>query len=245
MGEVPEALAAFGQVMRFFEEGSRDPRYLYAEKWSARIDAHHRKSQWVDNFQRKELKNEWKRRERCGPDITLIQNQAVLRGVQRQEQPDERTALQREYSGKLFRVFQADLSAMEDNQARWGIFLGYYISRGLQGTLAKGEVLLAVEPNGNLVYNVVDQSKQRVVWERIDFEKIEPGVPVQLGVEVTSHDEGRVRLFVNGEPVLDEDLTMKSLKKTTRSLTVGVFGQAPGGRTLHIAVDRVRVVISN
>jgi superkiller protein 3 len=245
MGDVPGSLDSFSQVLRLFEEGSRDPRYLYAVKWSQRIDEHHRKSQWIDEFQRKEIKNEWKKEDRCGPAITLINNQVVLRGVQRQEQTDERTALKREHPGKVFRVFEADLVTGEDNQARWGIFLGYYISRGLQGSLAKGEVILAVEPGGNLVYHVVDQSKERVIWERLDFEKIPPGEPVNLGIEVINHDEGRLRLSVDGEPVLSEDLVVKSFKKISRHLSLGVFGQAPGGRNLNLAVDRVRVVISN
>ena len=104
---------------------------------------------------------------------------------------------------------------------------------------------MAVETGGNLVYHVVDQSKERVIWERLDHEKIGPGETVKLGIEVINHDEGRLRLSVDGEPVMSEDLVVKSFKKISRHLSLGVFGQAPGGRNLNLAVDRVRVVISN
>jgi tetratricopeptide (TPR) repeat protein len=245
MNEVEDALAAFGRVVRSFDRESTDVRYEYAQRWMTRIEEHRRKSQWIDAFQRKTIKNDWNLQQRAGAKISLIQNQVVIQGTQRQEQPDERTALRREVSGKIFRVFEADVASLEGNQARVGVFLGLYISRGVQGMLTKAEVTLALEPNGGLVCNVVDKSQTVLEWVPIEQERIPAGEPVRLGIEVMDYEEGRLRLFVNGEPAMESDLVVKSLRKCSRSLMLGVFAAAPGSRKVTATADNVRVVVRN
>ena len=102
--------------------------------------------------------------------------------------------------------------------------------------------MLALEPNGGLVYNVVDKGKEDVDWQTIPHERTGTGVAVRLGVEVTDYDEGLVRLTVDGQPVLGEDMQVKNLKKATRDLFVGAFASAPGSRNVNVAVDNVRIV---
>ncbi|MHC4945559.1 MAG: tetratricopeptide repeat protein [Planctomycetota bacterium] len=245
MNEIEETLASFSRVVRSFDRESTDVRYEYAQRWMTRIEEHRRKSQWLDAFQRKTIKNDWNLQQRAGAKISLIQNQVVIQGTQRQEQPDERTALRREVSGKIFRVFEADVTSLEGNQARVGIFLGLYISRGVQGMLTKAEVTLALEPNGGMVCKVVDKSQTAMEWVPIELERLPLGEPVRLGIEVIDYDEGRLRLLVNGEPVLDQDVVVKSLKKCSRSLMLGVFTSAPGSRKVHATADNVRVVVRN
>jgi tetratricopeptide (TPR) repeat protein len=242
---VEEALDAFGKVVRLFEEGSSDPRYEYAQRWMARIEEHRRKSQWLDGFERKDLGNDWEEVMRAGPRIRLVNNRIMIAGDQRQEQPDERTELRRVLPGKAFRVFEADVIPEEGNQARIGIFVGLYIPRGVQGMLTQAEISLALEPNGSLVYNVVDKGKEGVEWTRIGSERFPSGTPVRLGIEVLDYDEGRIRLTVDGEAALPEDLVVKKMKKATRDLRLGVFAAAPGSRSVNMTADNVRMVITN
>jgi len=241
-GDVDESLEAFGRVLRLFDENSSDPRYEYAKQWMSRIEEHRRKSQWFDTFQRNEIGNEWNQYQRCGPTIKLVNNQLVVYGNQRQDQPYERTALRRSVEGREFRVFEADLTAGGENQARMGIFVGLYISRGVQGDLTKAEVGLALEPNGSIVYNLVDRNKTLVDWERVERERVAPGETVRLKIEVMDYEQGYIRLALDGESVLDDDLVVGSLKKCSRPVLLGIFGSAPGSRTVHMIADNVRVV---
>ncbi|MFH1998871.1 MAG: tetratricopeptide repeat protein [Planctomycetota bacterium] len=245
LSRIDECLASLGKVMRLFEADSQDPRYEYAKRWMTRIEEHRRKSQWLDSFQRKEIKNDWTLDQRAGPLISLINNQVVIKGLQRQEQPDQKTTLVRELSGKVFRIFEADVTAREGTQGRSGIFLGLYISRGMQGTLTKAEVSVAVEPNGALVYDVVDKNKSTISWERIGQARAEINTPVRLRIELVDYDEGLIRIFADGEPLLEQDLDIKSLKRCARNVTAGIFATAPGSRVVDMTADNVRIVICN
>ncbi|MBU0754128.1 MAG: tetratricopeptide repeat protein, partial [Planctomycetes bacterium] len=244
-GEIDEALAAFARVIRRFERNANDPRYTYAEQWMARVEEHRRKSQWIDGFERKTIKNAWDLQQRSGPKIDLVKNRILIQGVQRQEQPDTRTALRREIPGTTFRIFEADLSMGETNQARCGIYLGLYINRGAQGALTKAEVILALDMNGALVYQVVDKGNVIVEWQELPREKVLPNTPVRLSIEVVDYEEGRLRLYADGEPVLAEDLEVKSLKKGSRSLQLGIFAAAPGSRKVDVTADNARIVVRN
>lgn len=244
-GRIDDCLASFAKLLRLYDADSQDERYEYAKRWMTRIEEHRRKSQWIDGFQRKEIKNDWTLDQRSGPLLSLINNQVVIKGTQRQEQPDQRTALVRELSGKIFRIFEADITSREGNQGRSGIFVGLYISRGMQGKLTKAEVSLAVEPNGALVYDVVDKNKNVIAWERIPRAKVDPNTPVRLRIEVVDYDEGRIRLYADDVPLLEADLTIKSLKRCARNLTLGAFCAAAGSRTVDMTADNVRMVIRN
>ena len=111
--------------------------------------------------------------------------------------------------------------------------------------MTKAEVTLAVEPNGNLVCNIVDKGKEVVEWQRIEHERIDVGVPVRLGIEVIDYDQGMIRLTVDGEPAMNEDLVVKNLKKNTRNLILGIYASAPGSRKVQMTADNVKVVIRN
>ena len=99
--------------------------------------------------------------------------------------------------------------------------------------------------NGSLVYNVVDKGKEGVEWTRIGSERFPAGTPVRLGIEVLDYNEGRIRLSVDGEAVLTEDLVVKKMKKATRDLRLGIFASAPGSRSVNMTADNVRMVITN
>ena len=112
-------------------------------------------------------------------------------------------------------------------------------------TITKAEVALGLEANGALRYRVIDRSQTLVDWQRIGSGRLTPGETVRLGFEVIDYDQGQIRLFVDGEPVLAEDLIVKSLKKVTRGLVLGVYGAAPGSRKVHCKIDHARIVVRN
>jgi len=242
-GEVADSINAFGEVVRTFDEGSTDPRYLYAKRWMERIEDHRRKSQWLDGFQRKEIKNNWKFKQRCGPSISLFGNEITFQGIQRQEQPDERTSLRRSIEGREFRVFETDLCIKEENQARVGICIGTYIARGTTTVITKGEICLAVQPDGTLIYNVVDKGFNSVAWEKITHEPIQPGVPFRMGMELIDYERGVFRITLDGQPVLDGNLVVKDFRKNSREVLVGAFSEAPGSRKIAFTMDNARVVV--
>ncbi len=245
-GEVDAALDAFNEVIRTFEEEDTDPRHVYARRWRDRIEVHRRMSQWIDGFQRKQVKNDWTLQQRSGPKISLISNRIIIQGNQRPDQPDEHTAIKRVLAkGGTFRILEADTVSLEGNQAMNGIFIGSYIRRGNQEAQVRVEVTLAVDAGGNLVYNIVDKNDTVVEWERLDHEKIEQDAPVRLGIELVDYENGVVRLTADGNSLLGRELIVKSLRKNTRPLTLGVFAAAAGGRKVQVGLDEVRIVVQN
>ena len=126
-----------------------------------------------------------------------------------------------------------------------GIFIGSYIRRGNQEAQVRVEVTLAVDAGGNLVYNIVDKNDTVVEWERLDHEKIEQDAPVRLGIELVDYENGVVRLTADGNSLLGQELIVKSLRKNTRPLTLGVFAAAAGGRKVQVGLDEVRIVVQN
>ena len=259
-GKVKEAMSSLGRVLRLFPEDSTDPDFLFALQTRAAIEAHGRKSQWIDRFQRKEIKNEWARIQRSGPDIKLIKGEIVFQGTQRQGQGGEMTALRREISGKQFRHFEAEITTLEDNQGIIGIFVGQYRQSSAHEILAQGEVRLGINSQGILVQRVVDQGRMQDDW--VEIEGVEPlwkagdddvyteegedgsdgaaPLTVKLGIRVADYDQGRIEFLVDDGVVAEA--IVKKLRRSTRDLKIGVFGEASGGRMLHFTTCFTRIV---
>lgn len=259
-GKVKEAMTALARVVRLFPEDSTDPSFLFALQTRAAIEAHGRKSQWIDRFQRNEIKNEWVRIQRSGPAIKLIKGEIVFKGTQRQGQGGEMTALRREISGKQFRQFEAEITSLKENQGIIGIFMGQYRQSSAQEILAQGEVRFGINSQGVLVQRVVDQGRILDDWMEIEgigplwnaTEEALPGetgsgtdggsalLTVKLGLRVADYETGRIELLVDDSVVAE--VIVKKLRRSTRDLKIGVFGEASGGRLLHFTTDFTRIV---
>jgi tetratricopeptide (TPR) repeat protein len=240
-GKAVEALDTFARVVRLFPEDSEDPDFRYALETRAAIESHLLKSQWVDRFQRKEIKNGWEVVQRYGPTVFLVQNEIHFKGLQRTGLGSEMTQLRREISGKAFRLLEAEVQAQEGNQGTMGIFAGSYFSRSGQGLQANAEIRLGVNSQGRLVYRVVDQGRLVEDWTEIEGQAFPEDEPIKFGIEVVDHQQGLVRLLVNDTPVVD-NLSVKKYKNITRDLSIGVFGQCVGDRNLAFISRFVRIV---
>ena len=223
------------------ECGAFNPDFRYALNTRAAIESHLLKSQWVDRFQRKEIKNGWEVVQRYGPTIYLVQNEIHFKGMQRQGLGGEMTQLKRDISGKAFRLLEAEVQAGDAHQGIMGIFAGSYFSRSGQGLQANAEVRLGVNSQGRLVFRIVDQGRLVEDWKEIEGQEFPEGEPVKFGIQVVDQQQGLVRLLVNDTPVV-EDLIVKRFKNITRSLSIGVFGQGTGDRNLDFVTRFVRIV---
>jgi len=236
-----EATDTFSRVMRLFPEDSLDPSYRFAFDTRAIVDAHLRKSQWVDRFQRKEIKNGWDVVQRFGPKVFIVQNEIRFNGMQRQGLGDEMSQLRREISGKEFRLLEAEIEVGDGHQGTAGIFLGSYIRRSAQGAQANAEIRLGVNHQGKLLYRLHDQNRLIEDWREIEGYDVALDEPIKLGIEISDYENGRVTLLLNETPVVDE-LIVKKLKKISRNVNFGLFGQAKGGRTIDFKTRFARIV---
>lgn len=240
-GKETEALDTFARVLRLFPEDSEDPSYIYAWDSHRDVESHLRKTQWVDRFQRKEIKNGWEVVQRYGPRVFLVQNEVRFQGEQRAGVGGEMSMLRRTLSGKEFRVLEAEVKAGEEQQGRMGIFVGSYKHSSSQGMQPDAEIRFGVDHQGRLVYRVVDYGRVVTEWTEIEGMQTESGESVKLGIEVVNYEQGVLRLTADGAPVVGE-LTVKKLKKVTRNLHLGVFGEAAGGRSLVFTCGFARIV---
>ena len=240
-GKYVEATDTFSRVMRLFPEESLDPSYRFAFDTRAIVDAHLRKSQWVDRFQRKEIKNGWDVVQRYGPKVFIVQNEIRFKGMQRQGLGDEMSQLRREMSGKEFRLLEAEIEVGQGHQGTAGIFLGSYIRRSAQGAQANAEIRLGVNHQGKLLYRLHDQNRLIEDWKEIEGYDVALDEPIKLGIEISDYENGQVTLLLNDTPVVDA-MIVKKLKKISRNVNFGLFGQAKGGRTIDFKTRFARIV---
>lgn len=240
-GKYIEATDTFSRVMRLFPEDSLDPSYRFAFDTRAIVDAHLRKSQWVDRFQRKEIKNGWEVVQRYGPKVIIVQNEIRFNGMQRQGMGDEMSQLRRELSGKEFRLLEAEIEIGQGHQGTAGIFLGSYIRRSAQGSQANAEIRLGVNHQGKVLYRLHDQNRLIEDWKEIEGYDVALDEPIKLGIEISDYENGEVTLLLNETPVVDA-MIVKKLKKISRSVNFGLFGQAKGGRSIDFKTSFARIV---
>ncbi len=238
---VDDSMSHLARVIRLFPEESQDPDYLFAQRSRSAIETHRLKSQWIDRFKRKEIKNEWEKVQRYGPLVFMSRNRVHFRGVQKQGMEGDMTQLRRVLPGKEFRAFEAELMTGEEHQGIMGIFIGTYMRTSASQNLPQAEIRLGIDHEGRLLYRIVDQNKLVEDWQEVEGRVFEKDVPVKLGFEVVDYEKGIIRLLADDGPVLN-DRIVKKLRKIQRPVTLGIFGVASGGRKVDFTTGYVRMV---
>jgi len=242
-GRVERALESLANA-RAVSKLEGDVFHIYADQNQAAIDDHRNKEQWVDRFDRKQIKNNWNILEPFGPEIRLTDKGSVsLSGMQRPTNEDEPTELNREIQGDTFVSFEARLLPSSRNEAVAGIRLAYEKPRGRgQGTQEYGALSVARFPDGSVrIRALTDYETIIRDWTVVDGLAAPAGQPIRLAIERTDYDKGLFRVLVDDRVVADE-IEIRSLKKLRHMAVGGVFARAGGRQNVDVECDLVRVV---
>lgn len=219
-----------------------DPFYVYAATHQALIEDNRAKEQWVDRFDRRQIRNNWDIIEAYGPTVTATGEGVKIQGMQRRTDPDESTLLMRPVLGATFVSIESDLVADSKNEAAVGVRFVFERASGKQ-VLPQGEVAVARFPDGSIRLRVRDdKSTISEDWTTISKAGTVPdGETFTLAIERTDFDKGTFQVLLDGA-VLKADIESRSLKKQKRQCDGGVFAFAGGSKNVSVSCDRVRVV---
>ncbi len=237
---VDEALQHFAES-RAAAGAETDPFHAYAATHQALIEDHRAKEQWIDRFDRRQIRNNWDVVEAFGPTLTATGDGVAIRGMQRRTDPDEPTLLTRAIEGPRFVSLEADLTAEATNDAAIGIRFYYQRATGRQ-VLPQGEVAVARFPDGSVRLRVRDDKSTISDWTEVRPAGTLPeGTPFTLAIERTDYDKGIFQVRVDGVVVKD-GIESKMLKKLKRQCDGGVLAFAGGSENVAATCDRVRIV---
>lgn len=239
-GDSAEALVQFANLdERRRDLAEEDPWRVWAAEQIARISDHLQKVAWVDEFERRELRNGWIAEERSGPTVQLAGGAVRVEGVF--ERPGE-TRVFREYPAGLFVSFEADVRIAPEGNARVGVFVAREVERSGREVQVAGDLSMARHKDGPLQVRVRRGSGDETAWVDVPVADFPAGEWVRVRIEREGDGaQTRFSTFVNGIPAAQEE-AIPALGRATSPLRVGLFAQGETGRRTRVELDRVQVV---
>ncbi len=239
LGDVESAVEKFAEARAAATEG--DPFHVYADTNQARIEDHRIKEQWIDRFDRRQIKNGWDVKEPFGPQFQATGDGLTIAGLQRRTDPDEMSELTRSMEGATFVRIEAVLEVPADNEATVGLrFVHHKVAGRTQ--LPAGEVAVARFPDGTVhLFVREDANSVSQDWVELEGATITKNEPFRFTIERTNYDKGLFDVKL-GDQVIAKDVASGSLKKMKRTVDGGVFVTAGGNKKVNVTVSEVRVV---
>ncbi len=240
-GNVDQALQRFAAA-RAASRAESDPHRLYADRNQASIEDHRGKEQWVDRFQRKQIKNDWDATESFGPTFRLDGAGLLeVSGVQRQDSDGERTELKRVVAGASFVLLEARFSVAASCEAKAGLRLAYERPGKDAGSQVMGEIAVARCADGSLRVRARSREEAESDWLEVPDVRLPAGVEFLLGIERTDADKGLFRVLVDERVVLD-GIEVSGLKKLRREALGALFVEAEARQNVAVTSGFVRIV---
>lgn len=237
-GDATEArvqLADLDRARRALPED--DPYRAWARAQIARIADHAEKVEWIDDFERLELRNGWTVREGAGPLVTLQEGAVHVQGVFAQA---GRVGVFREYAAAGFVSFEVDVWIDPATTARAGLFVARErVRQDASDTLA--EVAIARQKDGALELSF---ARKGVEPETVEVPEPFPvGRWVRLRAERSgAGSDSRVTLSLDGIALI-EGASFAALGSTASPLQAGVFVQGDAGRRVALRLDDAAAVV--
>lgn len=245
LGDADVALQRFAEA-RAAANDETNPFSVYADRYQKAISDHRAKEQWVDVYDRTQIKNGWDLRESFGPTLKPPANgRVVLEGIQRAGDSDRWTELRRLAEGKTLVQFDAEVTAGGKNEGVVGIAL--YLERpsgaGGQEMEPGGLIAVARFPDGSVRLFTQDSSKQPLKnWETVPGAKIAAQTPARFTIESTNKDKGVFNVKLD-ERTIAADVEVPNLKKPgTKPFQLSVFATAKERQSVDVSTGYARVV---
>lgn len=245
LGEADIALQRFAEA-RAAANDETDPFSVYSDRYQKAIGDHRAKEQWVDVYDRSQIKNGWDLREAFGPTLKPpVNGRVVIDGIQRAGDSDRWTELRRLAEGKTLVQFDAEITTGGKNEGVVGIAL--YLERpsgaGAQELEPGGMLAVARFPDGSVRLLTQDSSKQILKnWETLPDVKIAAQTSARFTIESTNKDKGVFTVKVDDKTIA-ADVEVPNLKKPgTKPFQLSVFATAKERQSLDVSTGYARVV---
>lgn len=206
----------------------------YAKEYLAAIRDNVSKVQWVDGFNRAELRRDWESAERFGVDVKL--EGGVLRFAGRQTQEDKVTSVLRTFPHGRLVSFEVTLNVPKGTNARIGIVLASYRQEDVYAGIE-----CARDPKGGLAVRTTRAGKPGE-WTTVEGFSFPDGEATVMALELVDLKQGLYSLRVGGRVALPE-IKVESLRGMTSDVKLGVFGATRIGAEYAFTADDVRVVL--
>lgn len=234
-GKVEESIRGFADVLDRHKE--EDEYRAYADKCFKDIQDHQTKVLWTDNFDRTDLRREWKEEARLGPLVRLENGSVQVDGNAKEP---GRTRLYRELPGKAFLSFEATVTVDEPNQSIVGLQVVAEKKIG-DTNRVDFEVNIARTRNGKVATRV-QVGQVAPEWKIEENLSWPVGQAVKLAVEkVGTVDDPKVRLYFNDQPIGEAEKLQK-LRSIAMDIRLGVFAETEAGRQASFKADNARMI---
>jgi tetratricopeptide (TPR) repeat protein len=264
----PTALAgvAYCSYLEFDDEGAvqrlaaaagaskDDPTseiHRYAKSLQERIEDHRSKEQWFDVFDREQIQNEWIVNETAGPTAAIEKGVVKVVGSIRPAEADVPTELGREVDGKLFVLFESEITVGRSHNGFHGVRVWLPKNRQAAGGQvdAFAEIAIAVFPDRQVKLFVRDQDWNQISQNWVTIKELgpdyDPSKPHKFTIERTNYDTGKfvvrfddATLELNGK----SEIVVAGLRKVKTGLRCAVFGQGKARENLDFGIESVRLV---
>lgn len=242
-GDADAALVHFDEVERSFAGRAEEPVAKYSAQQAAAIRDNLSKRQWVDRFGRSSLQRGWTEQQWDGSPRVYVSEQTVrIEGRMERPRDDELPGIARSVDGRGFVSVHTAMVSRAGGESRYGMALTYRQVKGQRGRLPKARLEIWVDGAGQVRLTVLDNFETLVLdGEPVGGLVVPVDTAVRLGVQRVDDVTGSFRFLVDGRPV-GEVVGVKSLRGFKNLLDLEIFGEAPPGRTVDVAVDAVRIV---
>jgi tetratricopeptide (TPR) repeat protein len=244
-GEADVALQRFAEA-RAAAADETNPFSVYADRYQKSISDHMAKEQWVDVFDRTQIKNGWDLRESFGPSLKPpASGRVAIEGVQRAGDSDRWTELRRYAEGKTLVQFDGELTSGPKNEGAIGLALYLERPSGAGGQELEPGALIAVArfADGSVRLLTQDSVKQVLKnWETIPGVKIAAQTPARFTIEFVNRDKGVFNVKLD-ERTIATDVEVPGLKKPgTKPFQLSMFATAKERQSVDASTGYARVV---
>lgn len=241
-GDEQGSIDKFGEA-RGAAQDPASPFAAYANANQARVDDHRNKEQWIDRFERTQLKNNWNVTEPFGPTVAMAGGRGIaITGTQRQGEDDGLTEVHRTISAGSFVGLEARIAAATGNEAVVGLrYVFESAPTGNKEGVVKGEIAVARFPDGSVRVLTSANGTPVLDWVAVEGASVPAGEAVTFAIERLDYDRGRFQVLVDGRPV-PFPVEVDSMKKAKKEYRGGLFTRAKGRGRVDVSCDYVRVV---
>lgn len=233
--EALNRLAALDDGRRAF--GDEDPWRLWARAQKERLEDHLQKERWVDEFDRKSLRNDWLIEEGAGPLVSIIDEALSISGQFRE---NGEVRVYRQLSAVRFVSIEADITIGVETAARAGLFVARE-NRGASRTVS-ALVNVSRHKDGSLQTHVIRAGRPDLGDQDVTWLGFPTGQPVRLSIQRAGSDkEAVINVYLDGTPIL-EDVPMASFGRTQSNVSIGIFVEGESGRRVEVQVDNLEIV---
>lgn len=219
-----------------------DPHRVWARAQIERIKDHVEKVAWTDSFDRNNLLNDWTVEESNGPQFSIHDGLVTMAGSFR---GNGRARMWQKKSSAAFVALEARITVHAGTNSRVGLFIARETAR--QGeTQVEAEATLSRhndEARNTIQTRVMKRGEEQMPYTDVAGFEWKLEVPVVVRIERTGESsDTKVRMLVDGIPVLENKPMANLGRGAGTELRLGVFAEGQTGRQVQVDIDDVQIV---